>query len=67
MKKYANVEAYVKDHGFKMKDLTPDEVEEATREMEAVNDGLEVTDGMFSPLGSMRRRDSDKIFEGEGV
>lgn len=48
MAKYESVEAYVKDNGYKMKDLTPDEVKEATEEMEAINNGLEILDGVFS-------------------
>ena len=46
--KYPNVEAYVKEHGYEMKDLTPDEVKEATEEMEAINNGFAVLDGVFS-------------------
>ena len=48
MEKYPNVEAYVKAHGYKLKDLTPDEVKEATEEMKAVNSGLDVLDGVFT-------------------
>lgn len=48
MKKYESVEAYVKDNGYKMKDLTPEEIKEATEEMEAINNGLAVLDGVFS-------------------
>lgn len=48
MAKYESVEAYVKDNGYKMKDLTPDEIKEATEEMEAINNGLAVLDGVFS-------------------
>ena len=48
MKKYESVEAYVKDNGYKMKDLTSNEVKEATEEMEAINEGNEILDGVFS-------------------
>lgn len=56
MKRYENVEAYVRDHGFSMKDLTPGEVKEATEEMEALNAGCEILDGVFSPGGAVMRR-----------
>ena len=56
---YDNVEAYVKANGYKMKDLTPEELEAATGEMEALNAGLDILDGVFSrPL----KKDLKRMF-----
>lgn len=55
MNKYDSVEAYVKAHGYKLKDLTPEELKEAASEMEDANNGLDVLDGLFSkPLSKFR-------------
>ena len=45
---YANVEEYVRANGYELSDLTPEEVKIAESEMNDLNAGLEVVDGLFS-------------------
>ena len=45
---YKNIEEYVRAHGYELSDLTPEEVKIAESEMNDLNAGLEVVDGLFS-------------------
>lgn len=53
---YANVEEYVRAHGYELSDLTPAELKEVRAELDAINEGVVVDDGFFSPISSFTQR-----------
>lgn len=46
--KYKDINAYVKANGFKVSDLTEEELAEAKEELVAINNGETILDGVFS-------------------
>lgn len=53
---YANVEEYVRAHGYELSDLTKSEISRAKKEMEAVNAGEQILDGVFSDFVILNRK-----------
>ena len=47
---YQNVEEYVRANGYELSDLTREEIKEAQKEMETINAGGMILDGVFSSL-----------------
>ena len=45
---YNSIEEYVQAYGYQVSDLTPEELKTAQKEMEDINNGIEVLDGLFS-------------------
>lgn len=45
---YNSIEEYVQANGYQVSDLTPEELKTAQKEMEDINNGIEVLDGLFS-------------------
>ena len=51
---YKTVEEYVRDHGYELSDLTPDEIEAVKKEVADINAGHDILDGVFSGLRGPR-------------
>lgn len=45
------IKQYVESNGYKVSDLTPDELKQAEEELKIINDGGVVLDGVFSEIG----------------
>ena len=50
------LEEYVEAYGYKVSDLTENEVKEVKREMTMKENGFEILDGFFSPMSPFTQR-----------
>lgn len=53
---YQNVEEYVRAYGYEVSDLTKEELKAAKQEMEAINRGESILDGIFSDYTILARK-----------
>lgn len=48
---YMSIEEYVKSFGYKMSDLTPEDIKKVRKEVEDINKGYEILDGHLLSKG----------------